>query len=50
LKIQKCDNNGKPKDLTEYINTYDEEGNIIAREKYRRQKLIEKTTYKITYR
>lgn len=43
------DNNGKPKDSTEYKNTYDEKGNIIVREKYWKQKLIEKTTYKITY-
>lgn len=44
------DNNGKPKESTEYKNTYDEKGNIILREKYWKQKLIEKTTYKITYR
>ena len=34
----------------EYKNTYDEKGNIIIREKYWKEKLIEKTTYKITYR
>lgn len=44
------DNNGKNKKLTEYKNTYDEKGNIITREKYWKEKLIEKTTYKITYR
>jgi hypothetical protein len=44
------DINGKPKESTEYKNTYDEKGNIILREKYWKQKLIEKTTYKITYR
>ena len=44
------DNDGKPKESTEYKNSYDENGNIIIREKYWKQKLIEKTTYKITYR
>lgn len=34
----------------EYKNTYDKKGNIILREKYLKDKLIEKTTYKITYR
>lgn len=43
------DNNGKPKETTDYKNTYDEKGNIIIREKYWKQKLIEKTSYKITY-
>ena len=43
------DNDGKPKESTEYKNTYDENGNIIIREKYWKEKLIEKTTYKITY-
>lgn len=44
------DNDGKPKESTDYKNTYDEKGNIIVREKYWKQKLIEKTAYKITYR
>lgn len=43
------DNDGKPKESTEYKITYDEKGNIIIREKYWKQRLIEKTTYKITY-
>ena len=41
---------GKPKEITEYKNSYDEKGNIILRERYLKEKLIEKTTYKITYR
>ena len=44
------DKDGKPKESTERRNIYDEKGNIIVREKYLKEKLIEKTTYKITYR
>ncbi len=44
------DKDGKPKEVTEYKNTYDEKGNISTREKYSKEKLIEKTVYKITYR
>jgi hypothetical protein len=44
------DRDGKPKESTEYKNTYDDKGNIILREKYLKEKLIEKTAYKITYR
>ena len=44
------DKDGKPKESTESRNVYDEKGNIIVREKYLKEKLIEKTTYKITYR
>lgn len=44
------DKDGKPKESTESRNIYDEKGNIIVREKYLKEKLIEKTTYKITYR
>jgi hypothetical protein len=44
------DKDGKPKESTESRNIYDEKGNIIVREKYMNEKLIEKTTYKITYR
>lgn len=44
------DRDGKPKESTEYKNTYDDEGNIILREKYLKEELFEKTTYKITYR
>jgi hypothetical protein len=44
------DKDGKPKDVFEYKNTYDEKGNISTREKYSKEKLIEKTVYKITYR
>lgn len=44
------DNEGKPKESTEYKNTYDKKGNIILREEYLKQKLIEKTMFTITYR
>ena len=44
------DNDGKPKETIEYKNTYDKKNNIIIREKYWKQKLFEKITYKITYR
>lgn len=44
------DKDGKTKESTESRNIYDEKGNIIVREKYIKEKLIEKTTYKITYR
>lgn len=49
-KISNFDHYGKPKDSIVYKNTYDEKGNIIVREKFWKQKLIEKTTYQITYR
>lgn len=44
------DKDGKPKESIKSRNIYDEKGNIIVREKYLEEKLIEKTTYKITYR
>jgi hypothetical protein len=44
------DKDGKPKESTESRNIYDEKGNIIVRETYLKEKLIEKTIYKIKYR
>ncbi len=49
-KSSSFDKDGKLNGLTESRNIYDEKGNIIIREKYFKEKLIEKTTYKITYR
>lgn len=42
--------NGEIIESTESKNTYDYKGNIIIREKYLKGKLIEKKTYKITYK
>lgn len=50
IKKFSLDNNGKPKEAAYYKNTYDEKGNIIIREMYWNQKLLEKKIYKITYR
>ena len=44
------DKDGKLKETIIYKNTYDDKGNIIVREKYLKENLFEKTTYKITYR
>lgn len=43
------DNSGNIKVSTEYKNTFDEKGNIIIREKYSDEKLVQKKTYQITY-
>ena len=43
------DSYGKIKSIREYKNTYDKKGNIVIREQYYNKKLVEKTTFKITY-
>jgi hypothetical protein len=50
LKRVNSANKGLPNSIVEYKNSYDEKGNIILIEKYWDQKLIEKSTIKITYR
>ncbi|CAM4279033.1 hypothetical protein [Flavobacterium terrigena] len=49
LNLTKFDTNGNVKEIVHYKNIYDKIGNIITREKYIKEKLIEKTTYDITY-
>ena len=49
LNLTKFDSNGNIKEIVSYKNVYDKIGNIITREKYIKEKLIEKTTYDITY-
>lgn len=44
------DKDGKLKETIIYKNTYDDRGNIVVREKYLKENLLEKITYKITYR
>lgn len=44
------DKDGKIKNSTEYKNTYDKKGNLIMIDEYSDEKLIERTTYQITYR
>jgi YD repeat-containing protein len=48
-KRTNLNNNGSVKELIECKNIYDEKGNIIVREKYLNEKIMEKTIYDITY-
>jgi hypothetical protein len=49
-RIAGLDEDGKMQVIIEYKNICDKKGNIIIREKYWKKKLIEKRTFKITYR
>lgn len=49
-RISGLDEGGKLQGIIEYKNTCDKKGNIIIREKLWKQKVIEKRTFKITYR
>ncbi|MCX8533886.1 hypothetical protein [Chryseobacterium luquanense] len=49
-KMCMIDNNGKEFHITTYKTTFDNKGNIIERERYLDNNLIEKTINKITYR
>jgi hypothetical protein len=49
-KRVKLDENGNPRDITTYKNSYDEIGNIISREKRINNQLVETTNFEITYR
>lgn len=49
-RIDGLDEDGKLQVIIEYKNICDEKGNIIIREKFWRQKVIEKRLFKITYR
>lgn len=49
MKTIGFDSYGKNRSIREYKNTYDEKGNIVIRDEYSNEKLVEKTTFKITY-
>jgi hypothetical protein len=49
MKRISFDDYGKVKSIWEYKNTYDERGNIVIRDEYFNEKLVQKTTFKITY-
>jgi hypothetical protein len=49
MSRKNLDKERKVKESIDYKNTYDENGNIIIREKYLTEKLIEKTTFQIIY-
>lgn len=50
LRRTTFDRDGKAQQTREYKNTYDKKGNLIIQEIYSKDKLIEKTTFQITYR